>query len=289
MNLPVITDILQRHGYEVIKTLGSKLIPSCLQVYNSSFNDFYVCKIIMKKANYEKELHALSILDHPNIVRLYAHFEENDTYFLILEYCEGGNLETLIKSKSRPKQDKILVYTKQIVTALTYMHSKKIVHHDLKPSKILFDRYGRIKVAGFGLSVQYETKTSKYYIGSYGYLSPEQRANQEFDPFVADIWTFGVTLYFMTCGFNPFFLQKTDYKFLLPMFVDKTIASIINGALEVDPTKRISLEQIHVILTSNSRYTPPSNSCSNLPVTQNLATYSQLPPLKRRKGRISTF
>ncbi|EAY05007.1 CAMK family protein kinase [Trichomonas vaginalis G3] len=284
-----LPQILQRHGYEIVRSIGSKCFPSCLQVYHPSFNENFVCKIVTKKVNFEKELYALSVLDHPNIVRLYSHFVENDTYFLILEYCDGGNLETMIKSRTRPKQDKIISYTKQIVSALKYIHSKKFAHHDLKPSNILFDKYGRLKIADFGLSVQYETNSSKYFVGSYGYLAPEQRMNQIYDPFVADIWSLGVTLYYMTCGYNPFLQQKNTYKYFIPMYVEKMIADIISGALEIDPAKRINIDGIQAIFTAKPRLTIPSNSWYNIPVTDSLKVPTPISQLKHRKSTLLNF
>lgn len=279
-----IPEILHRHGYEVIKSLGNKYFPSCLLVYHQNFNDNFVCKIVTKKVNYEKEFHALSVLDHPNIVRLYAHFEENNNYFLILEFCEGGSLETLIKQRTRPLQDKIITYAKQIVSALKYMHSQKIAHHDLKPANILFDRYGRIKVADFGLACQYPGETSNFVVGSYGYLAPEQRANQTFNPFIADIWSLGVTIYFMTCGFNPFLQQKNGYKFLIPMFVDRAIADVITGTLEINPAKRLSLDEIQAIFISKPRIAIPSNSWYNIPVSEPIPSNQLSPQMKRRRS-----
>lgn len=285
-NAIAIAEILGRHGYDMIESIGKKCFPTCFVVHNQRYNDKFACKVVYKKANYERELYALSILDHPNIVRLYDHFEESGIYFLILEYCKGGNLESLIKLHTRPKQERIINYTKQIVSALKYIHSKRLAHHDIKPSNILFDKYGRIKICDFGLSCHYNGESSKYFVGSFGYISPEQRANQIFNPFVADIWSFGVTIYFMTCGFNPFLQQKNSYKFILPMYVDKVLVHIITGTLAEDPIERISLNDIQSILTSTPRIAVPMNSWFNMPFANSLQAQTHTAAIKHGKSLI---
>lgn len=283
---PNIPEILSNHGYQIVQCLENKYFPSVLLVYSSSFNENYVCKVVTKRIKYEKEIHALTVLDHPNIIRLYSHFEDSDTFFLILEYCQGGSLEDLIKHHARPKQDKIINYTKQIVAALKYIHSKNIVHHDLKPSNILFDKYGCIKIADFGLSCAYKQNSSNYYVGSYGYLSPEQRANHVFDPFVADIWSLGVTIYFMTCGFNPFLQQKNGLKIFIPMYVEKTLVNIITGTLEEDPSKRISLNDIQAYLLSNPKLTIPSTSWYGIPAMKSIEMSPKVSQIRPGKSTI---
>ncbi|EAY17684.1 AGC family protein kinase [Trichomonas vaginalis G3] len=281
-----ISSILLGRGFQIIKGLGNKCFPSCYLVFHQVYQQNFVCKIISKKTQYENEVLALTTLDHPNIVRLYSHFEENGKYYMILEYCEGGTPESLIKNKVRPIQNKIVNITKQLVRVFKYIHSKRIAHHDIKPSNILFDKYGRIKIADFGLSGYYSTNESHYNVGSYGYLAPEQRTSHAFDPFLADIWSLGVTIYYMTCGLNPFIKQKNSYKYIIPMFVERSLAEVISGTLEEDPLKRLSLDKIEDILTARPKLTIPSHSWYNFNLSENIPVSPQGQKIRHGKSAI---
>ena len=85
------------------------------------------------------EMNILKDLDHPNIVKLYELFQDDENYYLITEYCSGGELFDRIKSMSNFSEKIAADYLKQILSAVVYCHSKKIVHRDLKPENLIFD------------------------------------------------------------------------------------------------------------------------------------------------------
>lgn len=119
----------------------------------------------------------LSQLSHPNIIRFHNHFTENEQIFIVMEYADGGTMDRMIQERNNVKMNQylILYYFTQITLALNYIHSKKILHRDLKTQNIFLNRKRTIvKVGDFGISKELNTKNvASTVIGTANYLSPE--------------------------------------------------------------------------------------------------------------------
>lgn len=122
-----------------------------------------------------------------------------------MEFCAGSELFSYIVSKKRlPEEEGARIYL-QIVAAIEYIHKLGIVHRDLKPENILLDDYKNIKIIDFGLSNLYkEGETLKTACGSPCYASPEMILGRRYFGLGSDIWSSGVVLYAMVCGYLPF-------------------------------------------------------------------------------------
>ncbi len=134
-----------------------------------------------------------------------------------------------------------------------YIHKLGICHRDLKPENLLIDFDGSLKVVDFGLSNMYEQgNTLKTACGSPCYAAPEMIAGNRYHGLKSDIWSCGVVLYAMLCGFLPFEDQKTSnlYKkilsaeYTLPKFLSSDAKDIIQKIFVTDPEKRISIEAL---------------------------------------------
>lgn len=101
----------------------------------------------------KNEIQLHSKLDHPNIIKMYGHFEDDVSHYMILELCEQGELFTYLKSKGCLKDDEIARIGYQLARALEYLHEKKILHRDLKLGNILIADDVAIKLCDFGLAV----------------------------------------------------------------------------------------------------------------------------------------
>ncbi|OHS94546.1 hypothetical protein TRFO_39271 [Tritrichomonas foetus] len=191
----------------------------------------------------DMELYALTLLDHPNIIRVYDYFASNCYLFLILEYCNGGTLQDKInncesyKKGEAPDPQVVFKIVESITSALKICHNSNIAHRDIKPENIFFDEYNRPKLADFGLSslIGNDSMVNEA-CGSIGYLAPEIFANSScppesqrkcennqknasinidflknstYDPYKADIWSLGVTFYVMLTGHLPFTSQSS--------------------------------------------------------------------------------
>ena len=131
---------------------------------------------------------------------MYEFFFDNtlSSLYIFLEYCNWGSLQDLVDRKGPIKPPLLDLYYFQILNALSYCHEKNIAHRDIKPSNILLDSYGRIKLADFGLSRKLEKgEIIHSYGGSRQYMPPEVICRNQVDPFLANIWSLGITFYVM--------------------------------------------------------------------------------------------
>ncbi|CAK91783.1 unnamed protein product (macronuclear) [Paramecium tetraurelia] len=216
-----------------------------------------ILKEKMKQEDEERLLEETAILmdiDHPNIVKLYEIFSDTYSYYLVSEYCEGGELFQKIKLVSILTEKEIANFMKQILSAVSYCHQKGIVHRDLKPENILFDQkhdQASIKIIDFGASAKLQNceKLQKR-IGTPFYVAPEV-LDANYDE-KSDIWSLGVILYILLSGYPPFMgtneqevlikVKKGEYSFDPNDWgkVSNTGKDLIRRMLLYNPTNRIS-------------------------------------------------
>ena len=155
-----------------------------------------------------KEARALAVLNHKHIVRIIDIFEENNTAYYVMEYVDGGSLSYKVKSGALPEAD-ALRYICQVATALNFVHGKRMMHLDVKPSNILLNENDEAVLIDFGLAKQYDTQgsqTSTTPVGiSHGYAPLEQYRQGGVGTFspATDIYSLGATLYKLLTGETP--------------------------------------------------------------------------------------
>ena len=198
------------------------------------------------------ESKAVSMLSHPNIVKIYSVSVREDLKYIVMEYIEGITLKTYMQKKRVMKVDEILKCAGQILNALDHAHSKGIVHRDIKPQNIMLTRNGQIKVTDFGIAklpnAETVTMTDKA-IGTVYYISPEQASGKAIDS-RSDLYSLGVTMYEMATGELPFdadspvsvALMQVNDKPVPPKEINPEIPTglqqIIANAMEKDPDER---------------------------------------------------
>lgn len=155
-----------------------------------------------------KEAQMIASLNHPNIVKIYDVFEENDTAYYVMEHLSGGALSDKVRDHALP-EDECVDYIHQISSALDYLHRRKTLHFDVKPSNILFDEDGRAVLIDFGISKHYDIaghQTSSTPVGlSKGFAPLEQYRQDDVNTFTpaTDVYALGATLYNLITGMTP--------------------------------------------------------------------------------------
>ena len=156
---------------------------------------------------FEREVHNSSQLSHENIVSMIDVDEEDECFYLVMEYIEGPTLAEYIHSHGSLSVETAIKFTEQILSGIKHAHDMRIVHRDIKPQNVLIDKNKTLKIFDFGiakaLSETSLTQTN-HVLGTVQYLSPEQAKGESTDE-GTDIYSIGIVLYEMLVGEPPFY------------------------------------------------------------------------------------
>jgi len=255
--------------YEILSKLGSGSFGSVYLARNKYTNEKVALKQIKKSSanllsdgEITDEIEILKNLEHPDIVRIIESFNTKNSYILITEYCEGGELFDQVKNQLSETQ--IAVIFKQVLSGLAYLHSNNIVHRDLKLENILIHEIEKskttgedlfnIKIIDFGTARIFDKKRNpQSIVGSSYYIAPEvlrQKYNKE-----CDLWSVGVILYMFIVGHAPFdgcdddeittniqrgIYRKNDRRWIK---ASKEVKDLIQKLLTYRPSQRLSAIQ----------------------------------------------
>jgi eukaryotic-like serine/threonine-protein kinase len=155
---------------------------------------------------FHREAQSATSLAHPNIVSIYDVGEENELYYIVMEYVEGQTLKQYIQQNSPIRVEDSVRIMRQLTSAISHAHQNHIIHRDIKPHNILVDRVGDVKITDFGIAMALSatsiTQTNSV-LGSVHYLSPEQArggmANRK-----SDIYSLGIVMFELLTGRLPF-------------------------------------------------------------------------------------
>ena len=256
-------------SYQLIMELGRGTYGKATLVRsNLPGQKFYVMKTInienMSENNIKKSFEEVNIikkLNHPNIIKFHEAFIVNNptkTMNLIVEFADGGDLHQKINEMKKTnkffEESQILDYFIQICLALYHMHSKHILHRDLKPQNVFLTSTGMVKLGDFGISkcLDYSLAKARSVVGTPFYLSPELIQHIPYS-YKSDIWSLGVLLYEMTTLKMPFEgcnlamlayrIQKGMYEKLSDCW-STDLKELIYSLLNVDPDKRPDIKDI---------------------------------------------
>jgi serine/threonine protein kinase len=277
---PKISDFI------LIKELGVGSFGRVLLVQHKITQAKYAIKAIDKrnknnieeKPYFRREIEIMYRVHHPNVVKLFGHFEDNSYCYFIMEYIPGGNIYSLVpKNGIRTTSIRNIVsIMKDVICATYFLHHMipPIIHRDIKPENVVLDENMVGKLTDFGWSNYMQGDMKRTTVcGTPVYLAPEIINNRGHDEKV-DIWCIGVLLFELMTGFAPFQgndVQTVKYnisrlKISWPKNMDKDAADLISKILKYYPEERISLEQmlLHPFFT---KYFP--NAISSLKVPDN--------------------
>ena len=214
-------------------------------------------KIIEKddEIRVKREFEMLTLFSHPNVILVAEIFESGGSFYSVMEYCEGGELFNYIVKNRRLSQNEAAFFYYQLINGLEYIHSLGIVHRDLKPENLLLTKDHLLKIIDFGLSNYFKKGQKDLLVtpcGSPCYASPEMVAGKKYNGFKIDIWSTGIILYAMLCGYLPFedkdndalFEKILECKLVFPKYISKIGKNLIEKILVTEPNKRITIKEI---------------------------------------------
>ena len=262
-------------NYTFVKTIGEGTFGKVKLAIHKLTQEKVAIKILEKNKiktkkdleRIEKEIKYMKILNHPNIVKIYEIIEDNNNFYISMEYVPGGELfNYIVKNKYLTENEASFFYS-QIIHIIKEIHKHKICHRDLKPENLLLTQNKTIKLIDFGLSNEY----NDYLItpcGSPCYASPEVIKGMKYSGLGIDLWASGIILYSMLCGYLPFDDKNNDElfkkilkcKFEFPKKntnISENAKDLICKILRPEPSKRISIDEIleHPFLTyGNKKY-----------------------------------
>ncbi|KAK6060455.1 kinase domain protein [Cooperia oncophora] len=246
--------------YKLLKTIGKGNFAKVKLAKHTITGQEVAIKIIDKTAlnpsslqKLFREVKIMKQLDHPNIVKLYQVMENEQTLYLVLEYASGGEVFDYLVAHGRMKEKEARVKFRQIVSAVQYLHSKNIIHRDLKAENLLLDADMNIKIADFGFSNQF-TLGNKLdtFCGSPPYAAPELFQGKKYDGPEVDVWSLGVILYTLVSGSLPFDGQNLKElrervlrgKYRIPFYMSTDCENLLKKFLVLNPARRGTLETI---------------------------------------------
>ena len=200
-----------------------------------------------------REIKYLKILKHPNIIQIFQIIEDKKNYYLIMEFAKCGELFTHIVNNKRLSETEAAIFYTQLIKGLSFIHKHNIVHRDIKPENLLLKENNILTIIDFGLSNQYQPGGLLLTpCGSPCYAAPEMILGRYYSGLMVDIWSSGIVLYAMVCGYLPFEDKNNDklYKkilsghFEIPDRLSPNCKDLITKILKVNPKKRIKLEEI---------------------------------------------
>ena len=248
--------------YEIIQEIGRGAFSIVYKVKSKEDNNIYCLKKInMKKTkDKESEINILSNLNHPNLIKFYYSFANEEGIYIIMEFCEYGDLYSLLQSVKKKKvyvnEDIIWDVAMQTLLGLEYLHSKQIIHRDIKLLNLFMTKDKKIKIGDMGMSVHVEEgEMIISRVGTPLYIAPELVKKEKYD-YKIDIWSFGCSLYH---------LAKTS-----PPFNDENLIKLGNSIINEQPAHLPSCysnklyEFILLLMTKNKNKRPSAHEALKL-------------------------
>ena len=245
LNSKFIGKILDKR-YKINKIIGVGGMSIVFEAYDAVAGRTVAVKVLKQEmANDEhavrrfiNESRTVSMLSHPNIVKIYDVSVKSQMKYIVMERIEGITLKSYMERKGILSVNEMLSYTEQILSALSYAHSMGVVHRDIKPQNILLLKSGRLKVSDFGIAtIENLDEQEKKAVGTVYYISPEQASGKRIDG-RSDIYSVGVMMYEMATGKLPF-VAKTPVE-----IARKHMTVEPRHPREINPSLPFGIEQV---------------------------------------------
>ncbi|XP_060529855.1 serine/threonine-protein kinase fused [Cylas formicarius] len=286
---------------KVLGTLGEGSFGKVYKAKKNSNGKLVAVKVISKRGRSTKELKGFRReceiqreLHHPNIIQMLDSFETENEIFVITEFAHK-ELTAILSKEGYLPENKVQILVWDLVSALNYLHSNRVLHRDLKPQNILLDVNNKAKLCDFGFARNMSTGTHVLTSikGTPLYMAPELIDEQPYDH-NADLWSLGCIIYELLLGTPPFCTSSIlhlirmikDEQIQWPTFLSADCSSFLKGLLQKNPNKRMTWEHIlnhpfvkgHILITQN---------VATMPLTQPLSASAQEIKEQQRKESVN--
>ena len=259
-----VTGDVQIRKYYKGRLLGKGGFAKCYEFTCSENKKIFAAKVVAKsglvksraKQKLISEIKIHKSLHHPQIVAFEHYFEDTENVYILLEMCQNQTLNELLKRRKRLTEIEVQCYIFQLIKALKYLHSHRVIHRDLKLGNLFLTEKMELKVGDFGLATKldFEGERKRTVCGTPNYIAPEILDGKTGHSYEVDIWSLGVIIYTLIIGKPPFETRdvKTTYKrikmnaysFPENAIVSEAAKNLIAQILVLDPAKRPTLDQI---------------------------------------------
>ncbi|NP_001296511.1 serine/threonine-protein kinase polo [Bombyx mandarina] len=257
----IIHDPQTNSTYQRLRFFGKGGFAKCYEIQDIASNQIYAGKIVSKKlivksSHKEKMAQEISIhrsLQHKHVVGFHSFFEDSLNIYIILELCKKRSMMELHKRRKAITEPETRFYMHQILLGVQYLHSKRIIHRDLKLGNLFLDDDLHVKIGDFGLAarIEYEGERKQTLCGTPNYIAPEILTKKGHS-FEVDIWSLGCIMYTLLVGKPPFETStlKDTYKrikqceYRIPSSLRKPAASMIVLQLQSNPARRPSVDKL---------------------------------------------
>ena len=261
-----VTGDIQIRKYIKGRLLGKGGFAKCYEFTNMETKQITAAKVIPKKSLVKSrakqklisEIKIHKSLHHPNIVNFEHYFEDSENVYLLIEICQNQTLNDLLKRRKKLTELEVQCYTIQIIKALKYLHSHRIIHRDLKLGNLFINEKMELKVGDFGLAtkLEFDGERKRTVCGTPNYIAPEILEGKTGHSYEVDIWSLGVIIYTLIIGKPPFEtnnvketykrIKNDNYSFPENALISEPSKELIQSILVLDPNKRPNLDQILV-------------------------------------------
>ncbi|EFC48028.1 predicted protein [Naegleria gruberi] len=265
---PIIQEVADKGGVKTVLTtykqgemLGEGGFAKCYEVTDCSSGASLAAKVIpktslVKEKTKEKLMTEIKIhkkMNHKYVVGFERFFEDSQNAYIMLEMCHCKSLMELMEKKRRLAESEAQYIFYQVLSAVRYMHSCRVIHRDLKLGNIFLDKYMRVKIGDFGLATEVNGQERKTTLcGTPNYIAPEILENRGHS-YEVDMWSCGVILYTLLIGTPPFEtsdvkstyrkIQENRYSFPPDIKISEPAKKLIKRLLSSDPKSRPNVEQ----------------------------------------------
>jgi len=289
-------DEKEKKGYQTGSALGTGGFARVFQVTENASRSTFANKVIDKgmfkekrsaKEKVEREIRIHRELNHKNVVKFFNYFEDKSFVHLLLELCPQKTLLHVSKYRKKVEEEEARYYANQITQGLNFLHSRGILHRDLKLGNMFLSDQMVVKIGDFGLASAFKDNKAGSMCGTPNYIAPEVLRKEGHSP-ASEVWSLGCMIFALLCGAPPFETESvaSTYSriaagtFSLSPSLSAPAASFLRSLLAHNPEQRPTLASLllHPFMLLPTPSSLPSYALTQLPPASDLLQTKETPP-----------